>query len=89
LEDSLKNESKESRERHERLIEALREKQTAVLDSKSDEITELKLKLADASDHQEKLRIERESLQKQLDKMLDQWRNFKETASQKYEQYSR
>lgn len=33
--------------------------------------------------------MECDSLQKQLDKVLDQWRNFKEEANQKYEQYSK
>jgi len=71
------------------LIAALREKQKAVVDSRDDEITELKIKLSDALDHQDKQKVERDSLQKQLDKMLDQWRNFKEEANQKYEQYSK
>jgi chromosome segregation ATPase len=60
-----------------------------VVDSRDDEITELKIKLSDALDHQEKQKVECDSLQKQLDKMLDQWRNFKEEANQKYEQYSK
>jgi len=71
------------------LIEALREKQRAILDSRDDEITELKIKLSDALDTQEKQKVERDSLQKQLDRMIDQWRNFKEEANQKYEQYSK
>ena len=41
------------------------------------------------TDANEKLKIDRESLQKQLDKMLEQWRNFKDEANQKYEQYSK
>jgi len=89
LEETLKSESQERNERHQRLIEALREKHKAVLDSRDDEITELKIKLSDALDHQEKQKVECDSLQKQLDKMLDQWRNFKEEANQKYEQYSK
>lgn len=89
LEDSIKQEASERKERHDRLIEALREKQRAMLDSKNDEITELKIKLSDALDFQEKQKVECSSLQKQLDKMLDQWRNFKEEANQKYEQYSK
>ena len=54
LEETLKSESQERNERHQRLIEALREKHKAVLDSRDDEITELKIKLSDALDHQEK-----------------------------------
>jgi len=50
LEDTIKTESAERKERHDRLIEALREKQRAVLDSRDDEITELKIKLSDALD---------------------------------------
>ena len=89
LEDTIKTESAERKERHDRLIEALREKQRAVLDSRDDEITELKIKLSDALDQQERHTVERDSLQKQLDEMIDQWRNFKEEANQKYEQYSK
>ena len=89
LEETLKTEASERKERYDRLIEALREKQRAILDSRNDEITELKIKLSDALDLQEKQKVERDSLQKQLDKMLDQWRNFKEEANQKYEQYSK
>jgi len=37
----------------------------------------------------DKLKVERDSLQKQLDKMLDEWRNFKEEANKKYEAYSK
>ena len=33
--------------------------------------------------------MENASANKQLDKMLEQWRNFKEEAAQKYEAYSR
>ena len=47
IEDTLKSEASERKERHERLIEALREKHRAVLDSRDDEITELKIKLSD------------------------------------------
>jgi hypothetical protein len=46
------------------LIEALREKQRAILDSRDDEITELKIKLSDALDLEEKQTVERDSLQK-------------------------
>ena len=46
------------------MIEALREKQRAILDSRDDEITELRIKLGDALDQQEKQKVERDSLQK-------------------------
>ena len=89
LEDNQRTEGKDRKERHDRLIEALRQKHRAILDSRDDEITELKIKLSDALDLQERQKVECESLQKQLDKMIDQWRNFKEEANQKYEQYSK
>ena len=85
LEDTLQQESKDRKERHDRLITALREKQQAILDSHNDHITELKLKLSDAEDQLEKGKVEIQSLQKQLDKMNDQWSNFKEEAAQRYE----
>lgn len=50
LEDQIKEEATERKERHDRLIEALREKQQAILDSRNDEITEYKLKYADSLD---------------------------------------
>jgi hypothetical protein len=50
----LAQEGKDRKERHDRLIEALREKQRTILDSRDDEITELKIKLSDALDQQEK-----------------------------------
>lgn len=54
LEDTLTQESKDRSERHDRLISALREKQRAILDSRDDEITELRIKLSDALDSLEK-----------------------------------
>ena len=89
LEETLKQENADRKERHDRLIEALREKQRAVLDSRDDEITELKIRLSDAVDLQERHKIERESLEKQLDGMMGEWRNFKEDANQKYEDYAK
>ena len=71
LEDTLTQESKDRKERHDRLISALREKQRAILDSRDDEITDLRIKLSDALDSLEKQKVERDSLQTQLDKMLD------------------
>lgn len=50
LEESIKTEASERKERHDRLIEALREKHRVVLDSRNDEITELKIKLSDSLD---------------------------------------
>jgi hypothetical protein len=51
MEETLKSENQERRERHDRLIDALRQKQKSILDSRDDEITELKIKLSDALDH--------------------------------------
>lgn len=64
LEDTIKEVSVEKKQRYDSLIEALREKHRAVLDSRNDEITELKIKLSDALDLQEKQKVERDSLQK-------------------------
>lgn len=54
LEETLTQEGKDRKERHDRLIEALREKQKAILESRDDEITELKIRLSDALDQQDK-----------------------------------
>lgn len=50
LENSLVTEAKERKERHDKLIEALRDKHKNLIESREDEITELKLKLSDALD---------------------------------------
>ena len=47
---------------HEKLVEALRDKHKNILDSRDDEITELKIKLSDSLDSKESLRVENESL---------------------------
>ena len=60
----MKEEADERSERHTRLVEALREKHKAVIDSRDDEITELKIKLSDAIDTQDKQKVECDSLQK-------------------------
>jgi len=62
LEDTITTEAKERKERHDRLLEAIREKQKAIVESRDDEITELRLKLGDALDTQERLKVENESL---------------------------
>lgn len=59
------------------------------MDSRDDEITELKIKLQVSLDTQEKQRVECESLQKQHDKMIDSVRNFTEEANHKYEYYNK
>lgn len=76
----LQSEAKERKERHEKLIEALRDKHKNVLESRDDEITELKIKLSDSLDSKELLRVENESLQKEINKMLEQWKNFREES---------
>ena len=50
----MNEEATERKNRHEKLIEALREKHRAVLDSRDDEITELKIRLADADESRER-----------------------------------
>lgn len=89
LEETLKVEAAERKDRHDRLLEAVREKQKTILDSRDDELSELKIKLSEALDKYDKQKVEKDSLQTQLDKMVDQWRKFKEEANQKYEQYSK
>lgn len=64
MEETVTQESKDRKERHDRLIAALREKQQAILDSHNDHITELKLKLSDAEDQLDKGKVEIQSLQK-------------------------
>lgn len=58
----LSSEAKERKERHEKLIEALRNKHKTILESRDDEITELKIRLSDSLDSKESLRVENESL---------------------------
>lgn len=58
----MKEEAIERKERHDRLLQAIREKHQVVLDSRNDEITELKMRLADSQDSQDKLKIECDSL---------------------------
>ena len=62
LEETLEQEAKDRKERHDRLIESLREKNRAIIDGKDDEITELKIRLADSEEQEDKLRAERDSL---------------------------
>ena len=64
LENQLVTEAKERKDRHDKLIEALRDKHKNLIESREDEITELKLKLSDALDQQERLRVENESTAK-------------------------
>lgn len=76
----LQSEAKERKDRHEKLIEALRDKHKTIVESRDDEITELKIKLSDSLDLKESLRVENESLQKEINKMLEQWKNFREES---------
>lgn len=53
------------------MIESLRMKQKNILDTKDDEISDLRLKLSDAKELSDKYRIEKESLRNELDKLHD------------------
>lgn len=89
MEERLKTEDQERKDRSDRLIESLRQKHKSILDQKDDDLTDLKLKLSDAHDSSEKLRLDRDSLRTQLDKLHDQLRVLKDDNSIKYETYHR
>ena len=89
LEEQLNREAKEHQERHERVIESLRLKHKTILDSKSDEASDLSRKLSDAIENAERFRMDRDSLREEVTKLQDQWRSFKEDTSMKYESYNK
>ena len=89
LEDRLKEEGQTRQDRHEKLLESLRLKHKATLETLNDEISDLRLKLSDAKEEADKHRVERDSARMEVDKIQDQLRSLKEEAGQRYEQYSR
>jgi chromosome segregation ATPase len=89
LEETLEQEAKERKARHEKLVESLREKHRNLIDGKDDEITELKIKLGDADEEGRRVRSERDSLGRELEKVMEEWRNFKDEAKQKFEVFSK
>jgi hypothetical protein len=52
-------------------MESLRMKHKNTLDSKEDEISDLRLKLSDIKEENDKHRIERDSLRMEVDKLKD------------------
>jgi hypothetical protein len=62
LEDLMKQESSDKQERHERVVESLRQKHASQIDQKSHEITELTRKLSEATEQKERNRMDKESL---------------------------
>ena len=89
LEEQLSKEAKEHQERHERVVDSLRQKHKTLLDQKSDELSDLQRKLNDAVEVAERNRMDRDSLREEVNKLQDQWRSFKEDTSMKYESYNK
>lgn len=89
LEDLMRQEAKDKQDRHERVVESLRQKHAFQLDQKSSEIGDLTRKLSDAVEQRERNRMDKESLQKENQKLHDQWRTFKEDTSVKYETFNK
>lgn len=89
LEEQLSREAKDHQERHERVVESLRQKHKTSLEQKSDEVADLSRKLSDAHEKAERTRMDRDSLREEVAKLQDQWRSFKEDTSLKYETYNK
>lgn len=89
LEEQLKLEASERQERHDRVIESLRQKHRTMLEQKHDEISNLTRQLSDATEKAERCRMDRDSLRDELAKLKDQWRTFKDDTSTKYESYNK
>ena len=88
LEDQLSREASDRQERHDRVLEALRQKHKAQAEQLRDDITDLSRKLSDATEMSERCRMERDSLREENTKLQEQWRSFKHDTSNKYESYS-
>jgi chromosome segregation ATPase len=89
LEDMMKQESHDKQERHDRVVESLRQKHASQMEVKANEISELSRKLSNAVEQKERNRMDKESLQKEVQKLQDQWRSFKEDTSVKYESFNK
>ena len=89
LEEQLNKEAKDHQERHDRVIESLRQKHKTLLDQKCDELADFSRKLSDANENAERFRMDRDSLREEVAKLQDQWRTFKEDTSMKYENYNK
>ena len=71
MEERLKSEDLERRERNERIVESLRQKHKSIVEQKEDELSDLKIKMSDIKDLSEKTRMERDSLRTEIDKLYD------------------
>lgn len=71
LEDMMKQESHDKQERHDRVVESLRQKHASQMEVKANEISELSRKLSDAVEQKERNRMDKESLQKEVQKLQD------------------
>lgn len=71
LEDLMKQESADKQERHDRLVESLRQKHASQIEQKSNDISELTRKLSEAVEQRERNRMDKESLQKEVSKLQD------------------
>lgn len=60
-----------------------------MMDQKNDELAELTRKLGDTLEASERNRFDKESLREEVNKLQDQWRNFKEDTSVKYEHFNK
>lgn len=89
LEERIKSEGQDRQERSDRIIESLRQKQKTLLENKEDEISDLRIKFADARDLAEKNQNEKDSLRREVEKLYDQVRGLKEESASKFDQYSK
>lgn len=71
LEDLMKQESADKQERHDRVVESLRQKHASQIEQKSNDISELTRKLSEAVEQRERNRMDKDSLQKEVSKLQD------------------
>ena len=60
-----------------------------MIEQKSNEITDLTRKLSEAVDSAERSKSDKESLTKEVAKLQEQWRTFKQDTSVKYETFNK
>jgi hypothetical protein len=71
LEDLMKQESADKQERHDRVVESLRQNHASQIEQKSNDISELTRKLSEAVEQRERNRMDKDSLQKEVSKLQD------------------
>ena len=69
LEDQLTKEAKDHQDRHERVVESLRQKHKTLMEQKQDDICDLQRKLNDAVEQAERNRMDRDSLREEVNKL--------------------